>query len=363
MKKQLLFFVLIFFYGLTSTAQQTDAQVEFMTTEHDFGEVDELGGPLTFDFTFFNKSDQPYQLTSVRASCGCTTPFWDKEAIQPGDTGLIKVVFNPLNRPGTFNKTVTIKSDGVPQVKLLRIKGKVKPKPKLLEDEFPTAIGGIRFKSKFINFGTISTEKPVTEKIALFNASSDSISFLSRVVTGNHIAAIVKPAVMPPKTEAIMEVTYFPGKRDELGFVNDNMTLFTDELEESNKTFSVLATILEYFPPMTEEELAKAPHLSLEDKEHDFGNVKEGEKLTHTFVFENTGKEKLNIRKTRANCGCTVSELKKDDYKGGQTGELKVTFNTSGRRGPQIKRVTIFSNDPTAPAQDIVVKAFVESEE
>ena len=78
------------------------------------------------------------------------------------------------------------------------------------------------------------------------------------------------------------------------------------------------------------------------------------------FVFTNTGKENLNIRALKPNCGCTVSKLDKYDYAPGESGKISVEFNSTGRRGNQQKSIVVFSNDPSAPTQRLIIKARVE---
>ncbi|MBK6264638.1 DUF1573 domain-containing protein [Marivirga sp. S37H4] len=351
--------VFVFFIHSFSFAQENERKITFLEESYDFGTLQEQQGEVKHVFQFINIGKDSIQLSSVRASCGCTTPFWEKTALMPGDTGKIVVAYNPLNRPGKFDKTVTVTSNAEPGLKILKISGFVTPKTLTVEDNFPTEIGDIRFKSKFLNFSTITTKEPVTKTFVIYNQSEDTVTFFDRVVSGDFISAKVIPSAIPPKEQAEIQVTYAPKMRDDLGFLNDQLTLFTDELENSNKSLSVIATILEYFPPMSEKELANAPHILFEEETYDFGHVNRGDLLKHTFLFKNTGKEPLNIRKTKTTCGCTVTDLKKMDYEGGADGELNVNFDTSGLSGSQVKRITLFTNDPTAPAKDIIIKAYV----
>jgi len=357
--KSTLAIVFLFFIHIAVFAQNNKGKITFVDEAHDFGTIEEASGMAKYTFKFVNSSPDSIRLTSVRASCGCTTPYWKKDVLMPGDSGKIEVAYNPLNRPGKFNKTVTIRTTGQPSTKILRISGYVKPKPKSIEDEYATEIGGIRMKSKFINFGNITTEKPISKTVEFYNQSEDTINILDRFVSADFISVSKTPVMIPPKEAKEIEVTYMPKMRNELGFVNDPLTIFTDELENSNKALNVVATINEYFPPMTEEQLSQAPHIEFETMEYDFGHIDEGDQMTHVFQFTNTGKDSLNIRKTKTTCGCTISELSKMDYAAGESGEINVKFNSTGRRGTQIKRITLFTNDPTAPTQDLIIKAYV----
>lgn len=80
---------------------------------------------------------------------------------------------------------------------------------------------------------------------------------------------------------------------------------------------------------------------------YDFGKVKEGGTLEHIFTFTNDGENVLIINSVQAGCGCTgVIMSDKKDFKPGEEGEIKVTFNTLGRAGVNEKTVTVTSNDP-----------------
>ena len=358
--KSTLFFVLCFIINNLVFAQSIPPKIKFTENNYDFGRIKEADGEVKHTFFVENISEDTLFLQSVRASCGCTTPFWEKEGVLPGDSAKIVVAYNPFNRPGKFNKTITVKSSLPPTAKLLRISGYVEPKSVSIEDNYPTEMGGIRFKSKFLNFGTITTEKPVTKTFEIFNQSSDTITFSDKVVSGDFISVNVEPKVLYPKRGGAIKITYKPEVKNDLGFHNDQLVIFTDEENEPNKNLNLIATILEYFPPMSEKELAKQPKINFEEEEFDFESVQEGDSIVHAFVFENTGKKTLNIRQVKSSCDCLSTSIDKEDIKSGESALLKVAFDTKGRRGPQVKRVTLFTNDPTAPAKDIIIKAYVK---
>ena len=79
-------------------------------------------------FSFKNTGKEPLILTSVRASCGCTTPNWTREPVAPGDEGQIKVHYD-TNRMNNFTKTITVQSNAGNGAVTLMIKGKVVTAP------------------------------------------------------------------------------------------------------------------------------------------------------------------------------------------------------------------------------------------
>jgi len=335
--------------------------LQFEKTQHDFGTIREEAGPVSYEFVFTNTGKTPLVISNVRPSCGCTTPGWSKEPIAPGETGTITAQYNPNNRPGTFRKSITVTSNAEPSTSVLYIQGVVQPKPKTPEDDYPTAIGNLRVKYRSLNMGKVLTKEPVTKSFDIYNDGDEAIVFSPNVVAPTYIDIEVTPKELLPRQKGSINLTYDAQARQSLGFSSDRVTLFTNEAEDSLKEFTVMATIEEYFPPMNEEELKQAPRLALEKTEYDFGTVSEGELVKTDFVFTNTGRSALNIRETKANCGCTVSAPDKDTLAPGESSKITVTFNSQGRRGRQQKMVTIFSNDPTAPTQQIIIKGHVKA--
>lgn len=93
------------------------------------------------------------------------------------------------------------------------------------------------------------------------------------------------------------------------------------------------------------------PSTNIQFKETTFnyGKIKSGAKVTHSYKFTNTGKEPLVISNAQGSCGCTVPEWPKEPIAPGKSGEIKVTFDSTGKNGPQSKRVTLTAN--TSPAE------------
>ena len=80
------------------------------------------------------------------------------------------------------------------------------------------------------------------------------------------------------------------------------------------------------------------------DSVYDFGKVTDGDKVQFSFRFKNTGKNTLIVSEATASCGCTVPEKPEEPIKPGETGFIKVIFNSQGRVGNVVKAVTVTSN-------------------
>ena len=109
--------------------------------------------------------------------------------------------------------------------------------------------------------------------------------------------------------------------------------------------------------------MTKAPTtVQIIDSVFDFGKVAEGEVVEYSYRFKNTGKEPLIIESATASCGCTVPEKPEAPVKPGETGFIKVKFNSEGRAGTANKTVTVTSNATPAFPQlllkgEVIAKA------
>lgn len=102
-----------------------------------------------------------------------------------------------------------------------------------------------------------------------------------------------------------------------------------------------------------------APKIGVQQLSHDFGNVNQGDVVTHTFVITNNGGDVLKINDVKASCGCTAANPDKKELKPGESTNIVVSFNSKGRRGPQLKTVTVTTNDPENPQTALTFKCNV----
>lgn len=91
------------------------------------------------------------------------------------------------------------------------------------------------------------------------------------------------------------------------------------------------------------------PKVSSQDMEFDFGQVARGEHVKHNFSLTNIGGDLLKISDVRASCGCTAAKPEKDELAPGESTNINVDFNSTGRSGKQIKIITVKTNDPDKP--------------
>jgi hypothetical protein len=107
-------------------------------------------------------------------------------------------------------------------------------------------------------------------------------------------------------------------------------------------------------------DLSSLPFIKFEEEVHDFGKIIEGETVSYSFKFTNTGKSDLVIADVSTSCGCTVPSFPKTPIHPKEQGVIKISFNSAGKRGFQTKNIVVVAN--TQPNSTIVkIKAQVVS--
>jgi hypothetical protein len=91
------------------------------------------------------------------------------------------------------------------------------------------------------------------------------------------------------------------------------------------------------------------PEITFKDSIFDFGTILEGEKVSYTFEFENTGDADLVLVRVETSCGCTAPKSwPREPIAPGETGQIEVTFDSNQKTGFQNKSIQVVAN--TYPA-------------
>ncbi len=347
--------VLIFQSGIS---QQKKALV-FREEVFNFGKVVESEGAVLHAFEFTNATNRPITIVKVQPACGCTTPDWSKEPVMPGKTGFIKASFDPKGRPGYFDKSLTVVTDINSGSFQLRIKGQV-VSGAIAEADFSKAIGNMGLQSSSFNMGKVFLKDEYMVKDFAWKNLGDQPLRITEVVSPPFMSVELNPEIVEPGEVGQLRLSYNGSKKNQYGFQSDNLELHTSDSQIPVKSISVFATLEEYFPDLTPEELAKAPGLLISEKTIDLGRIKQTAATEKTIAISNIGKKPLMIRSVQSNCTCTLVKASATTIKPGGSATIKITFNPEERKGTQQKSILVYSNDPKNPVQRIIFSAYVE---
>ncbi|MBQ6236760.1 MAG: DUF1573 domain-containing protein [Bacteroidales bacterium] len=108
-----------------------------------------------------------------------------------------------------------------------------------------------------------------------------------------------------------------------------------------------------------QEQPADGPKITFTEQEHNYGTIKKGGDGNCEFTFTNDGNEPLILSNVKASCGCTTPSWTKEPVMPGQTGTIKVRYNTNNVGG-FTKTITVTSNAINSPRITLKIKGKVE---
>lgn len=361
--KKVLFIVTLFMVSLGVGAQVAVTTMKLSENQHDFGVFKEEAGPQKYDFILTNTGSQPLVIKNVVASCGCTTPEWTRQPIPAGSTGKLTAIYDPKDRPGQFNKTLSVYTNTQPEVTIIVIKGEVTPREKTIEEIFTFPVGGVRFESPQLAFTNVKKTEKKIRVLPVINPSAVPVKIEFDQIPA-HLTIKATPETLKPGQKGLIEGTYDATKNAGWGNVSDMIKVKLNGVVQENVYFYISANLVEDFSSMTKEDLLNAPVLKLETNAVDLGKMKGSSQSDVEFKFTNAGKKDLIIRHVKSTCGCTAVQQGSQGVgiKPGQSSSIKATFNSGGYSGKVTKAIYIYTNDPKNSEVVLMLNADVEQQ-
>ncbi len=90
----------------------------------------------------------------------------------------------------------------------------------------------------------------------------------------------------------------------------------------------------------------KQAEIKFDKTTHNFGKFSESSpKVSCIFTYTNVGETPLIINQAVASCGCAIPEYTKTPVKPGEKGEIKITYNGTGKFPGHFKKsITVRTN-------------------
>jgi hypothetical protein len=359
--KRVFFIFSLLIFGIIAKSQVATTKMQVSATEHDFGTFKEEAGRQTYDFIVTNTGTEPLVIKNVVASCGCTTPDWTKQPIPAGGKGKVTAIYDPANRPGQFNKTLSVFTNTKPEVVVLVIKGEVIPHEKTIEELYTFAVGGVRFESNHLAFTNVKKTEKKMRVMQLINTSAEPVKVEFDALPA-HLTLISNPETLKPGQKGMVEGTYDATKNAGWGNVSDMVKIKLNGVIQENLYYYVSANLVEDFSSLTKEELDNSPVFKVESTTVDLGKIKGSTQNEVEFKFKNEGKRDLLIRFIRSTCGCTAVQQGNQGVgiKPGESSSIKAVFNSGTYSGKVTKAIYVYTNDPKNSEVVLMLTADVE---
>ena len=106
---------------------------------------------------------------------------------------------------------------------------------------------------------------------------------------------------------------------------------------------------------------ANGAKITFAEMEHNYGTLQKGGNGDCEFTFKNEGNEPLILSNVKASCGCTTPSYTQKPVMPGETGTIKVHYNTNNVGGFS-KTVTVTSNAVDNPRVVLRIKGNVKQD-
>ncbi|WP_111669893.1 DUF1573 domain-containing protein [Algoriphagus litoralis] len=358
---------LIFFLVLANFPQGTNAQESqvpkliWKVNKLDIGTVLEEQGLQSTEFEFTNTQDSAFVIKDVWLECGCTTVEFTKDSLKKGETGKLKISFDPTSAAGYFSKLIVVTGNLSGVQDSLYLEGVSIPYPNDVVRSYPVSKGFLGFRLRTVNMGDVFDNEPKIKYVEFFNKGEDLLdkgAFRSQ--TPNYIRVSQVQQFVRPKERGLLMIRYDAEIRNDLGYFEDEISVGWENIPGSEIKLELIADLFEYFPPVPRSDLNEVPQLFIDQKEIDLKEISSRTVVRRTVTLTNKGRQVLEIRKIQGNCDCLKIEAAKDILNPGESMELSLVLDPIGRKGIDQRNIYIFSNDPVNPVQLIVMKSRIE---
>jgi hypothetical protein len=357
MKHLLRFVLLLTAVSFAFALNAQTGRIVFANTSHNFGaNIPEKGGNITHRFEFTNMGDAPVTIQNVTASCGCTTPAWTKDPVAPGEKGFVDATYRPNGRPGSFNKSLTVKNNGDPQMIALTISGVVIKAPLTVEQEYPVALDEIRLSDKAFAFSRVKLGESRASMVKVYNSSKDPVT-----VSLKNVPEYLKiePVTLQPGEKGNIVATYKAVNKSKYGTVIDEIELLVNGkvLKES---ITSTVTVIPAQAAATDQNAPK-PVLKFMNNNYSFSNIKQGSIVSNEYKFRNEGQADLQIIATNVvNVKDNIIKITFPKVtKPGEEGTIKVVLNTKTLKGTQDFNIELITNVTSNPVSNIALRGNV----
>ena len=262
------------------------AQINWDKTVHDFGTTYEDNGSVSQKFSFTNAGEKPVTIKHVRTTCGCTTSQYPKAAINPGDSDSIIATYNPVGRPGDFEKVLKVITQD--SIYRLTIIGNVIPSQITIDSHFPATIGKLRLSASSIIFNDVESGKNRSAWLYGYNTTQDTI-----VASFSNLPPLcsvsISPDTIPPGSTFSIAAVFRTTREFEFGR-HVNTGTFCQSGEEF--PLEMICTIV----APRGEIIENAPKCTFAENRVRFEDYRKREISTSTITIKNTGLSELKIK-------------------------------------------------------------------
>lgn len=329
------------------------SEIKWLAEQYDFGTFLEANGQKAGSVRFVNLGPEPTIINRVRPSCGCTGETHTEGIIAVGDTATITFTYNPIGRPGRFEKTVKVYIGEENAMKVIPIRGTVIGTPQTLSVDYPVEAGALRLSDTRIQAGGITYGKSRNLFLKGYNQSNDTIRPVWECDNPALSIGISTPEVLPGD---VVSFSFYFNTRDvrQPGPITIPVRFKANADAEDTAVINFVADILVDTSTILPEQAKHGAAIYVAPDLIDIGIVRGTKTLERELVVANEGESELTISRIY----CDRDGIKASKYPTriapGKRNKITIKIDLAKvTDGPQAAMLDIYSNDPVHPVKSV----------
>lgn len=342
----------------SESSKKTTGALRFSQPEWDFGVIREQDGKVTHTFLGRNEGTEPLVIVEVTATCGCTVPEFSRKPVLPGEQTRIVVTFDPLNRPGSFSKELSVFSSRRERLAGLRIMGSVVARERSPEEAYPFDFGeGLRLDGNYHAFAYLYRGRPATTRFGAVNTTDEPMTLHLEPLSSESFLTFDYPPELAPGESVQIDIScLIPADGPTYGTVQEQVMLYRNGLR-AERPLTVHGIAVD--PPSEE---GPVPHMQLGESVIRFGALRRSAgRQSRTLTITNSGTAPLTVRAVESPPGIGCSLRAGERIAPGRTLETTVTLDPAALDyGAASKRLLLVTDDPQHPTRTLRLTAIIE---
>lgn len=185
--------------------------ITFDKLTHDYGTINEDSDLRICVFKFINHQKSPIAISHVQSSCGCAVPQYTKKVVPAGESGEIRIAYNPQGRPGRFNRSIIVSFSGQKEKIHLYVKGTVTPGAERKHKAYPYVIGDLQLRTNSLKLKPMQVAQQ--RSIMVINSGNAPLRTVFNSANPS-VSANMIPAILQPNQKGEIKIIYKEAKND-----------------------------------------------------------------------------------------------------------------------------------------------------
>lgn len=346
-----LLFTLLFI--LSFSVANALADIEWLSKDYHFGVIREADGPVDGNVKFINRGKEPTYISRVRPGCGCTAASYTTDMIEPGDTATVSFSYNPLGRPGSFEKTIRVYIGDENAMSTIRLTGNVIGSSATLEGSYPIERGNIRFQRDTAAAGELKRGQSRHLFINVYNQGAQP--FIPHwETTSKPLSVEFTPDTLSPGEIGTFSFYLRSLEEPTYGPVEYPVNITGEGMKPT--TVYIRAVIVPDTKDISPSEFLRAPQAFLLPEFIDFGDVEGDKALPFEIGVLNDGGSLLTVEKAYSRSEAVDILKVCKSVKAGKSRSIKGKLRLSEiPEGPFRISVDVVTNDPVHPLRSFTL--------